>query len=1245
MRGGSGKPGPQKSQAATATARKATKKKTAHSPKSESDYGEEIVDNNVDDYWQTPPHKKPGRSSKASAPSQADVAPGELQLSKDYGLQRDLNASKLATPSILKAIKNRKDLPDPDLQVLTPKGAQRLQQLNSNLPSSPRAQSLNPARNGSPVSRSNRHRSHSVLGSSSTAAPHVQPITAAEGRGRAVSRDMTPLPPSVLQQEPNPPQIFNLQSFAQQQVFQQQQNFSQFLQPSQNFQSSQQSFQSQQGFQQPQQTFQQQQQDSMQLPVNPSQPQANLQLSQQNFLQQPHIFNQQQAGSQQSTLGNQGFNGQPTFAGNQGFNGQPIFAQPSFQQSASSQSIQQSVSHAVQESFNQRPPTANSATHSSNTSASPTQRQSVAPPALSSSSAVEPADRDDDSDEEDKEPETSARRGRLSNAAREEIAASVEKMESEVSRLTKKHGCMPEYIWRQMRGKTFGPKNWNQMQTMLKHSETERRRWIDGYRPGMRLTATVASAAYTNFMNTMGDEDGEEYLDLRAREDALDPVETRQSRHRAWNHGFRLMKRTAERLETSVGMNVLLMAVADTVEEDHSLAEYFISPRLKQLVNDFFLVPPQVFLSIMKGSLYNAVSKEIFLEKMRAFLAAVDAVKPEPVTLSLGLVDDGDKAIEKEVRTLLIARAEKRKLNWPINQVPWSDMIKRCIDDGFQIIHWPDQVPIPGSKKKEDSKRGGFASAMGKTEKLRIRDALVDEEYRLDFVKVKASQVLDLKNSIIPYLSFGPPPHDSQQERGRRLFYNKPDDFSGPARCLGPAVPAAASAPAAAVKPAGRRARSVIQTEELVKAKTRQPKKKSRSSAALAVLDNIDDILERASFDPGTSDEEPDLVFSPKKLRARPVKLEQIAEGEDNQLDPEYRSSSKRPAADALESDHSAKRFCDEGSTVLSTFSDAPDSPRLASSAGALSDVDAASHVGRLSGTADGSITAVTPVSGVSVPSSAAPTTAASSPDVEPATFLKLQSAPDVGPEPLVEGPAFLGIKPESAAAVFDVKPAAAAIFNIEPGSAASVCGFGPKSAAVFDVESEPTAVISDVEPESAASVFDFEPESAAVFDVEPAAAIFNVESEPTAVISDVEPESAASVFNFEPESAAVFDVEPAAAIFNVEPDSATVFDVEPAAVSHVKPEPAALFHEPAASSATVFEPEPTPAILNVESTSAVFDVEPESAVSSIQPAVSAVEPEPTAASDVEPEPADSNAARALIKPAACLATTVSGLQ
>ncbi|KAJ7579780.1 hypothetical protein C8J56DRAFT_1058796 [Mycena floridula] len=1166
----------------------AKKKKDSDQPQVESDYGEEVFDNNVNEYWQTPPQKKPGRSLKASAPSQAD-APfqadttlSEPQLSKEYGLRREPNASKLATPAIVEAIKNRKDLPDPDLQELTPRGAQRLRQSqsHSNLVSSLRAQSLNPGRTGSPVSRSARRRSHSNLNlGSSSAASHTQPITAAEGQGRAVSRELAPLPSGFLQQETNLQPVISQQNFPQPSFLQQQQqhqSFSQFQQPAQNFQPSHQ--QQQQNFQQPPQNFQlsqqnYQQQQSFQQPQQNFQRQPSQQ-PQQGLVQQsvaPQAFNHQVA-SQPSGFSDQSFNLQ-----NQSFNPQPGFTQqPTFISTQSLDGVNQNSSSRA--SFNQRPdfpqssklsaplPTVSSksaTTSLSNAAAA----ESVAPAASGTSSALAASDNDDDNDDDDEadDGKPTGRRGRLSNAAKEEITAAVDKMEAEVARLTKKHGCTPEYIWRQMRSKSFGPKNWNRMQKMLKHSETEHMRWIDGYKPGMKLTASVASAAYANFMSTMGDEDGEEYLDLRAREDALDPEETRQSQHRTWKQGFCLLHRTVERLQTSVGMNVILMAVADTVEEDHSLAEYFISPRLSQLVQDFFLVSPWVFLSIMKGSLYNAVGKEIFLENMREFLAAADSVKSETSALSAGLVDEADKVVEKEVRHALIARAEKRKMNWPVNQVPWSDMIRHCIDDGFQIVNWPELVPLPGSKKKEDSKRGGFASVMGKTEKLRIRDALADEQYALDFVKVKPSQVLDLKNGIIPYLSFGPPPHDSKQERAQRLFYNKPDDYGGPPRRLLPAPTAAIT------KPAARRARSHAQTDKPstaapIKPKPRPAKKKSNNSAALSVLEDIDDMIDKASYDPGTSDEEePDIVYSLKKLRTRPVKLERIDEYQEDVFSPGYIPSRKRPALDSLRSDHSAKRSREENSSI----SDAPASPAPASEFSAEIpsnlEAEADSNASLPPGTTHGSLAPAT----FSEPSNQTTSQAPSQPvqsQQGPVPAFNQQLIPNLDQQMSNQNqqPFSMSNQPQ--------QQFPTTTCNVEPEPAAAILDFEPEpAAAIPDFEPEP-AVPDEPEPAAAAAttVFDFEPKP------EPAAAICDVEpgSEPAVqpAVLGFEPEPAAAVLNVEP-APAVLDVEPAPAVFDVEPTSANA-DVESEHepepdVWTAQPEPAAVF---GIESAAVFD-------------------------------------------------------------------------
>ncbi|KAJ7597951.1 hypothetical protein C8J56DRAFT_1042125 [Mycena floridula] len=942
---------------------KVTAKKKKDEPDLSSDYGEEIIDSNINQYYSTPPKAQP--VATAQTPTK--------------GLRRNPSPSKKVTDGVKTAITNRQFLPDPQLEELTASGVARA----LTPPTTARPRQPAQIQSSSPTLGSGGHRSASTLPSNQQL---LAPFGADGTRGHSASRELqsqSPAPGSHF----DPPHSQNNSrhgsfgpSFSSSNGVASFQNPSQpgfvpvlrkpdilgqsvtdvlgqsmnqsnpgSFNPGSNFQNPSQ-HQANPGSFNPGSNFQQSsQQSSNQGSFNPGsnfQPSSQQSSNRGSFDPGSNLQNPSQQSSNQG-LFNAGSNPGSNFqksaqqSSNQGyFNPGSNFQNPSqHQANPGSFNPGSNFQHSSQQSSNQgsfNPGSnfQNSSQQSSNRIQNPSDQQLVdgrfisprpcdrtafmptpttievyedpvgasgplppgpSPQTVSGNSALcntvwklwtldDDDDDDDDlldmADADDENKENSVKKGRLSNAAQEAIVQGVHKMERIVADLSKKWSCALSYIWRQLQGNSnSGPTHWNQFQKILRASEAERARWIDDWIPGSTLTLSMLSDAYTNFWNCFGEEDGEEYLDLRSRKAALDASQTKQEHHRTWKNGFKTLKRIAERLEITVGMNVLLMAIGDTVEEDHSLSDYHISPRLEPMVTDFFCLPPKVFLTCMKGSLYNTVGKELFLESLREFLAALDS-KKEDSTSSLAAADVGssastghDKAMEVEIRNILIAMADKHGLNWPLNQVPWSEWIRRNLDDGWQIKNWPYMVPTPGTKKKGvDTKRGGFASALSKAEKTRMQMQLKDKLYPVTFVKVKPESIPDLKAGKIPYIIFAPPPPESDDLRA-------------------PPVPAARSKLSAARSDDRGEAGSKLKVKKPVARKIRG----SSRSKELGILDDIEEHLENEDFEPVTSEDDGiEGSFSPMKLRTRKVKEEQVSEGDDPSLG--VRSSTKRGA-------------------------------------------------------------------------------------------------------------------------------------------------------------------------------------------------------------------------------------------------------------------------------------------------------------------------------------------------------------
>ncbi|KAJ7575062.1 hypothetical protein C8J56DRAFT_1063956 [Mycena floridula] len=383
-------------------------------------------------------------------------------------------------------------------------------------------------------------------------------------------------------------------------------------------------------------------------------------------------------------------------------------------------------------------------------------------------------DDDDDTTKENKEPR---RRGRMSNAAKAGLEESLKKMDALALACGKEYGFAPELIQARWLPRINGPTTWNDAQTFLKIEEN-RIEYIPRYIPGTKPTLKQVSSGYTKICEKFGEATGE-YLRLQVEDIKLDEPQSCQNRQRLFRSGFAGLTRTAEHLNTMTGMNVLLFAVGDTVEEDHSNSLHYVSPGLQSFVDQFMIVSPPEFLSYMKSSLFQTVAFDHLVAKIRQFLAKVEADKtPKPVASStntssivstegapkrLTSAAAGDKIFISELRTRLQGMASKVGLNWPANVVPWAEMIDKNAEHGVQIRGYPYGVPLPGMK-----------------EKILMTKAFDHEQYPLCFVKVNGD---DLRNGKIPYLIHGPPPADHPHTHAQRLFHSKerPHDFEGPA--------------------------------------------------------------------------------------------------------------------------------------------------------------------------------------------------------------------------------------------------------------------------------------------------------------------------------------------------------------------------------------------------------------------------------------------------------------------------------
>ncbi|KAJ7579428.1 hypothetical protein C8J56DRAFT_1059023 [Mycena floridula] len=550
------------------------------------------------------------------------------------------------------------------------------------------------------------------------------------------------------------------------------------------------------------------------------------------------------------------------------------------------------------------------------------------PPPLFRISPHGSSDSDDEQlgsgDEDNKENgKIKGKRGRISDATKTRIMHGIKLIEQNIATLAIENKCGTDYIFRLLRPQSHGLRNWNRLQKMLKASDEQRLKWIPSYVSGEPMTAEDSSAAYTEFSQQYTDKTGEEYLDLHSQLIDNDRVETRQHRTRTFRNGFDTMKRLAEQLETLEGINTLILAIGDTIEEDRSHVSFFVTPRLDNFLRDFIPTPLSDLVTMMKASTLHTVSKEVNIDNMRQFIKAheksSETANSEEAVSAGSAAANLDKDLEAEIRALFGQLAAKCDSNWPIDTLPWSTMNKKNLDDGIQVVGWLYGVPTPGetSERKGGKKvtNAGFGHAVLKRGKLGLKAALLDKGPNgLKFIKPTPSQTEAMRNGEIPYLVFTSPPWDSTDVAGKHLFHRKGSDSAGPARLPPPAPPAAAS----------RKRKDVhFATNSQVERKMKQKSKKQPD-----ILEDIDEKLEGADYEESDEEDDHELVFSPPHLRPRSTR---VKEEETNEGDgwSSAGTSNKRSAEELDELDHrQVKRPRDQGSSrrPLSSLSPGPSS-------------------------------------------------------------------------------------------------------------------------------------------------------------------------------------------------------------------------------------------------------------------------------------------------------------------------------
>ncbi|KAJ7573024.1 hypothetical protein C8J56DRAFT_904168 [Mycena floridula] len=516
-------------------------------------------------------------------------------------------------------------------------------------------------------------------------------------------------------------------------------------------------------------------------------------------------------------------------------------------------------------------------------------------------------DDDDDEENSDSDGERKGRRGRVSDSVKGEIDSLISSFNQACLEMTKKYELASNYISRRMHPNPRGPKRWNQLQSMLKQSEAERKKWIKGYKPGTTISRKQFSAAYKSFMAGMGTDEADLYFQIHNRRAALDPDQSRQSRHRTFLNATKAMQRIATQMEASVGMNTILISVGDTMEEDHSLVAHYVSEPLQEHFVETWGKSAAEMASHVKAGLYHTVSKEVLIEDMRLRVTAYDAAKKvktesrEVTATNAFTGSSSDKDLENMIRAAFIAQAEHTGLSWPTNVVLWTDMPKKNVIAGVQIVGWPHGMRIPGEFPEcvSGKKKSGFAHALKRNDKLVMKAAFEDPEHPLEFRRLETSverQVLTsssaLKDGLAPWLVFAPPPHDSNQLKAKRLFYPDRQDFEGPERLPPPAAPVSRKAKGgSAVADAGPGPKK---EKKMVSIK---PKKQSKSSRR-DPLDDIDEAMEQESYGTSSSGDDNFVDRSPVNLRSRTVKVEPAQVEDEDPVSP--RPSKKRPREDSV---------------------------------------------------------------------------------------------------------------------------------------------------------------------------------------------------------------------------------------------------------------------------------------------------------------------------------------------------------
>ncbi|KAJ7598157.1 hypothetical protein C8J56DRAFT_1038935 [Mycena floridula] len=530
---------------------------------------------------------------------------------------------------------------------------------------------------------------------------------------------------------------------------------------------------------------------------------------------------------------------------------------------------------------------------------------------------AESDDSNETSDSDDEDDTKVSRCGRISDAVKSEVDDLISRFNQDSLALIRKHDLASNNIAHCMNLTPHGPKCWNQMQNMLKNSEAERKKWIKGYKPGQPLTRKQISSAYRYFTLGMGTKESDLYFQTHSRQAAMDPDQSRQSHHRTFINVSKAMERIATQMEASIGMNTLFISVGNTMEEDHSLVSHYLSPSLQEHFVGTWGKSSEEMASHVKAGLYCTVSKEVLIKDMRNRVATHDAMVKA-------------KTDSQEVSTASSSTGALKKvgLAWPTNVVLWTDMTKKNVSAGVQILGWPHGMRVPGEfpDSTNSKKKSGFAHALRQSDKLIMKAAFKDPDYLLEFVKLEGLDQQALKDGKAPWIVFQPPPHNSKQLQAKRLFYPSGEDFEGPARRPPPAAQRAAKAGSKIADPAPALKKEMTTSRKGASSKAKKLTKRRD------ILDDIDKVMDQESYGTGSSSGGEEIVDrSLVKLRSRSVKVQpaevEVGSGAEDHSSAGHSKKRDREDSDTGPEVTQTKRLkasSDNGLTPSSVPSDVP---------------------------------------------------------------------------------------------------------------------------------------------------------------------------------------------------------------------------------------------------------------------------------------------------------------------------------